>query len=1000
MADTLELLIVPHTHWDREWYQTFQQFRMRLVRAVDRVLDVLEHDPGFAYFMLDGQTIPLDDYLEVRPENEERLRVLIRSGKLLVGPWYLQPDEFLVDGESLIRNLQVGMRMAEAFGSTMRVGYVPDIFGHVGQLPQILRGFSIDNAVFWRGVGPEVECSEFQWAAPDGTQVLGVWLCDVGTDPDQFSDGFRGYSNARSLPLQPDALLARLATIEPPLRRRATAHTLLLMNGTDHAEPEAGLPAAIAAANKRLKSEHKRLVIGTLPQYVQAIKQANPSLATYTGEMRSSRWAHLLPGVLSTRMWIKQRNAACEALLLSWAEPFSAWAWLLGAPHPSGLLRVSWRHLLHNHPHDSICGTSIDQVHREMGPRFDQSEQVAQALTEEALAALATQVDTQSAAAAGQPGIPIVVFNPGPGPRTGLVCCDLEMEGEQLEVVDDAGAPVPVEVRRQWRKEILNQEIAKDLVTSLLPSLEADQSRVEGFAVRDVRFSMESGGTVEHVDVIVSEQGTGNPGMLASAVEHLRASARRDEITSLRLVIREVPRADIALLATNVPARGARTYFARARPAPAPALATPAARTAPVGSLTLGGDDPPAMELVAEPGAIENEYYRVELHAATGTLTVHDKITGARFAGLNLFQDGGDVGDLYNYCPPRDDVMVCNPRYRPHVELLRAGPAQATLRIEMVYELPAHCSADRQARHFEVVECPISSEVSLSPGVRRVDIRTEVENLARDHRLRVLFPAPLATETAEAESTFEVVRRPVRQPQPLAGEVPWSQWAETPVDQHPQKRFVDVSDGRIGLAVLNRGLPEYEVTPWPLNRGVAVALTLLRCVEWLSRDDLSTRRGHAGPMEHTPDAQCPGRHTFEYALVPHAGTWHADELLPLIEAQAFEAPMRARVTDWHGGKLPASWSFVEVSPDAVVVSAVRRAEREDALIIRIYNPTDRPARAEVKLLFAFRAVRLANLNEEELPETDTLAHSLEPIEDQGVRLDLRGGEIATLLFRF
>ncbi len=227
MAEPTTLLVVPHTHWDREWYQTFQQFRMRLVRTVDAILDVLEADPAFTVFMLDGQTIPLEDYLEVRPENAERLRALTRTGRLLVGPWYLQPDEFLVGGESLIRNLQMGMRIAASFGGAMPVGYVPDIFGHIAQLPQILRGFGLNNAVFWRGVGPDVAYSEFQWAAPDGTTVLAVWLCDD-----------LGYSNARSLPLETDALLARVAALEVPLRRRATTHTLLLMNGSDHLEPQ------------------------------------------------------------------------------------------------------------------------------------------------------------------------------------------------------------------------------------------------------------------------------------------------------------------------------------------------------------------------------------------------------------------------------------------------------------------------------------------------------------------------------------------------------------------------------------------------------------------------------------------------------------------------------------------------------------------------------------------------------------------------------------------
>ena len=153
MTQQLTILLVPHTHWDREWYQTFQQFRIRLVQAVDKLLDILDSDNTFSHFMLDGQTIVLDDYLEIQPEQEERLRQHIRSGRILVGPWYVQPDEFLVSGESLIRNLQVGIRQATDFGNPMYVGYVPDSFGHIAQLPQIFQGVGIDNAVFWRGVG-------------------------------------------------------------------------------------------------------------------------------------------------------------------------------------------------------------------------------------------------------------------------------------------------------------------------------------------------------------------------------------------------------------------------------------------------------------------------------------------------------------------------------------------------------------------------------------------------------------------------------------------------------------------------------------------------------------------------------------------------------------------------------------------------------------------------------------------------------------------------------
>src|SRR5437868_12982472 len=352
MGEQLNIILVPHTHWDREWYQTFQQFRIRLVRTIDKLLDILDRDDKFSHFMLDGQTIVLDDYLEVQPEQEERLKRHIRAGRIQVGPWYLQPDEFLVSGESLIRNLQIGLQRAAEFGGGMRIGYVPDCFGHIAQLPQILQGFGIDNAVFWRGVGAEAHKSEFYWAAPDGTQVLVIHLA-----------GPLGYSNARLMPLEKEEFATRVELLTAQILPKATTNTLLFMNGSDHLEPQDGLPKTIEAANTLLahiNPEHEKLFtlygsleidgqvkhvdsihvrIGTLPQYIQAVQQQielspNASLQVLSGEMRSSQYSHLLPSVLSTRMWIKQQNTATEHLLERWVEPLTVWAWKLGAPYP------------------------------------------------------------------------------------------------------------------------------------------------------------------------------------------------------------------------------------------------------------------------------------------------------------------------------------------------------------------------------------------------------------------------------------------------------------------------------------------------------------------------------------------------------------------------------------------------------------------------------------------------------------------------------------------
>jgi alpha-mannosidase len=173
----LSVFLVPHTHWDREWYRPFQSFRISLVDVVDEVLDGLEADERLR-FTLDGQLATVDDYLEVRPDAEERIRSLVGSGRLAIGPWQTLMDEFLVDGETTLRNLETGLARAEELGSAMRIGYLPDMFGHVAQMPQILRLAGIETAVVWRGVPAEVDFHRFVWEGIDGSAVVAEYLPD------------------------------------------------------------------------------------------------------------------------------------------------------------------------------------------------------------------------------------------------------------------------------------------------------------------------------------------------------------------------------------------------------------------------------------------------------------------------------------------------------------------------------------------------------------------------------------------------------------------------------------------------------------------------------------------------------------------------------------------------------------------------------------------------------------------------------------------------------
>jgi len=396
-----KIIVVAHTHWDREWYLPFERYRYFMVQLIDEVLDILEEDENYTHFLLDGQVVLLKDYLQVRPENEERLKQGIAEGRIGTGPWYTMPDEFLVSGEALIRNLLFGHRLGESFGGVMKVGYLPDPFGHVSQMPQILRGFGIDVACMTRGMDwPQ---SEFYWEAPDGSRVLTHW----------FS---LGYANAFRLTEDPEAFrygdFEDLRSMLDALSEKATTDVLLLMNGNDHLGPQPGVPGIIKELQSGLEDE---IAQGSLIDFFERVKERSPRILTFSGEMRNAKHYPILPGVLSSRIYLKQRNFHAQNLLEGYAEPIATFAYTLGESYPLWFLREAWRLLLQNHFHDSICASSVDQVHREMMTRFDRVEQITDSLVEDYLKRLAHQVTHEGE------GINLLVFNPTSQRRNGKV---------------------------------------------------------------------------------------------------------------------------------------------------------------------------------------------------------------------------------------------------------------------------------------------------------------------------------------------------------------------------------------------------------------------------------------------------------------------------------------------------------------------------------------------------------------------------------------------------
>jgi mannosylglycerate hydrolase len=708
-----------------------------------------------------------------------------------------------------------------------------------------------------------------------------------------------------------------------------------------------------------------------------------------TGEFRSSELSHLLAGILSTRMPIKQRNSACQDLLERWSEPFSCFARLAlrtGSMRAtvleeheedvSALLRMAWRYLLANQTHDCISGCSIDQVHDEMSTRYDWCQQLGEQVSNGALATLTGLADTESLLMKDGGYGAMVVFNSEAGPRTDMVACTADLPGgtENAVLVAPNGEQVPFQVLKEHRVELASATVTRNEVQGYLRLSGPGRSwphwklrileKIVRTALRGrmpelVVASMEvvPGSDPLSVEVIVEVRSGSEHDYeaLSIGMRQLSTLVDRGDAEFFRVRVHRRDQVDVGFVARDVPAYGMKLFTFRS-----------------------GIQHRLPSAHIHDENTLENEFFSLQISPTDGALRLVDRETGAIYWGINCFQDSGDAGDEYTFSPPPMDHSIEGSDGRPVITLEERGPVRQVARVDFAMRLPVGLTDDRQARSEETVLCPVTTRISVYPGVPRIDVRTTVTNHARDHRLRVHFPTHLDTQMSHAEGQFAVIHRPID------SEAAVEKWMEQAVSNHPQICFVDVSDGESGLMIANRGLPEYEVLRG--ERGVDVALTLLRCVGWLSRDDLTTRQGAAGPLLPTPGAQMLGTHTFEYSIIPHAGTWED----ALHYAHWFARPLQAMWTGRHGGLLGPEVSFVQLSPKPLLVSAVKNAEDGSGdVIVRLFNTSSSAVQGAARAFFPVTTAELVNLAEETIREL--------PVGDDGtVNIDVGAHQIVSL----
>jgi mannosylglycerate hydrolase len=692
--------LIPHTHWDREWYRPFQSFRMQLVDLVDRVLDMLESEPDFA-FTLDGQLATIDDYLEIRPEQADRIAGHVRSGRLAIGPWQILMDEFLVSGETLVRNLEAGWARALDFGEPMKVGYLPDMFGHVAQMPQILRRAGLADAVVWRGIPASVDRHAFRWEAPDGSFVRAEYLPS-------------GYGNAAGMFAVPDRLDAAAERFHEWARPWFGDDPVLAMYGTDHTAPVPELAALVSRLNE--VHEASDLRIGTLAQYVSAAPALTDADPCWRGEMRSGARANVLMGVASARIDIKQAAGRAETLLERYAEPLSALHVAMDT-WPTAFLRLAWGRVIQNSAHDSICGCSVDPVVDQVLVRFAEAEQVATTLARRAAATVAGSV----------PRGALAVLNPSPTARTGVVEAELPIPETWGSVALElpGGARVATQELRRKEPVLLDREIrggeAEELFR-LFHGREVFDHAWNGYRIDGTTLTLE-------VDDDPDPAWLDVDGLAAEVAAAMRAEP--DATWQVRIV-----------------ARARRTLTASV---PAPALGWTAAR-----AVEGTGAIANPVRVDGDGHALSNGLLSVTV-ADDGTLRLATA-DGVVADGVGRVVDGGDYGDSYNYGPPANDVVVDRPA-SVSVRTDLAGPVRGRLVVSRSYAWPAGVAADGSARTTETERTEVAMDVELRADEPFVRIGLAFDNRADDHRVRFHAPLPMAAETSHAEGQFAVVER-------------------------------------------------------------------------------------------------------------------------------------------------------------------------------------------------------------------------------------------------
>lgn len=834
--------IIPHTHWDREWYFTTSRSKIYSLNHFKEIFDVLENNKNFSHFLLDAQLSIIDDYLEFHPYDENRIKKLVTEGKLIIGPWYTQTDQMVISGESIIRNLYYGIERAKDFGAYMKTGYMPDSFGQSAQMPQLLNGFNIKYNTFKRGLGDShYPKNEFYWESPDGSRVFNMYL--------------DRYGNFVYFTSEADSLNNLMAKLKEETDRRSLIGTLTLYNGEDQRPIRKNLPEIVEKLNEL--NPDSNFYISTIDNVMEKAENNGFHYDTVKGEMTSGQFSRVHKSIYSTRADLKIKNNKNENLIVNISEPLSSIAYKSGFEYENRVFEQAWKLMAENAAHDSIGMCNSDETNNSIEYRNDTVKSLMDNLNDLKMREIGSAIPEKDI-------FQFQVYNFLPYRRSGVLKAEIFTPFTDIEIYDTDGTV--------YESKVLKSEKLEERIKNKMKS-------EVGFNTND------------------------NPRWIEENVEIYK--------TELLIYLKD-----------TLPL-GYRTLFMRKKES---------------------ADK--VYECSTEVNEIENDLLNIRIQK-NGSIIIKDKKNNLEKEGFLIFEDSGDEGDTYDYSEPYSDRILTNENSEIEILEIEKNSLLNKIKYSVKMNIPYNLTSREQKQDNIQIEFFVTLSLEKNSSLVKVDI--ELENRAIEHRVRVLFRTGIESVESIADQQFGTIRRPVY----LSEVENWREngWNEKPRTIEPMQSFVSLANDHENVSIITDCVREYQITGEKFD---TIALTLFRSTPEMGKAELEDRPGRASGMANweTPDANLLKNLKFNFAIsigkneysISKISNISKEYLTPFYYYQAAEFKNvdifflmnKPEIQD-----VSFDYSIFSSENRNCILSTVKKAEKDDALIIRVYNPDDK-----------------------------------------------------------